>query len=91
MSSHSEIFELLRDIIAEETGNDPGSITPDSDFVEDLNLEVDTDLLPIIKRINSEFSATYDMVINLNAKEIIAEAETVNDILMRLIDEVELG
>ncbi len=88
MNTHSEIFEQLRDIIAEETGNDPASITPDSDLIEDLSLEIETNLLPIIKRINKEFEIT------LSPKELlgpVAVAETVNDILIRVIDEVEYG
>lgn len=85
MTTHSEIFEQLRDIIAEETGNDPASITPDSDLIEDLSLELEVNLTPIIKRINKEFG------IFLNPKEIILNAEIVNDILSRVIDEVELG
>ena len=85
MTTHSEIFEQLRDIIAEETGNDPASITPDSDLIEDLSLELEVNLTPIIKRINKEFG------IMLNPKEILADAEIVNDILSRVIDEVELG
>lgn len=85
MTTHSEIFEQLRDIIAEETGNDPASITPDSDLIEDLSLELEVNLTPIIKRINKEFG------IMLNPKEVLADAEIVNDILSRVIDEVELG
>jgi acyl carrier protein len=92
LSSHSDLFEQLRDIIAEQINDDPANITPDSDLAEDLGMEVETDLPPIINRINKEFSKPEEEIfVRLNPKQIVAEAETVNDILTLIIDEVELG
>jgi acyl carrier protein len=85
MTTHSEIFEQLRDIIAEETGNDPASITPDSDLIEDLGMVIEHDLPPVIKRINKEFAVA------LNPKLLVVTAETVNDLLTYIIEEIELG
>ncbi len=85
MTEHSEIFEQLRNIIAEETGNDPASITPDSDLIEDLGMVIEHDLPPVVKRINIEFDVA------LNAKVLVLTAETVNDLLTYIIEEIELG
>lgn len=85
MTTHSAIFEQLRTCIAEVTGNDPMDIHPESALTDDLGIIPETDLPRIIKRINLEFE------ILLDSKAVMAEAETVADILTIVTDEVELG
>lgn len=85
MTTPSAIFEQLRTIIAELTGNDPADIHPESDLVDDLGIIPETDLPRIVKRVNNEFE------IILDQKEIMTEAQTVSDILTKVTDEVELG
>lgn len=85
MATHSAIFEQLRTIISEMTGNEVGDIYPESDLADDLGIITETDLPRIVKRLNAEFE------IALDPKVVMAEAETVADILTMITDEVELG
>jgi hypothetical protein len=85
MTTHSAIFEQLRSIIAEMTGNEVMDIHPESALTDDLGIIFETDLPRIVKRINLEFE------IALDQKAVLAEAATVADILTMVTDEVELG
>ncbi|MBP7768380.1 hypothetical protein KA082_00900 [Candidatus Woesebacteria bacterium] len=85
MTTHSAIFEQLRTIISELTGNDAGDIYPDSVLVDDLGIIPETDLPRIVKRINTEFEIVLDQ------KMVLTEVETVSDLLTMITDEVELG
>ena len=85
MTNHSAIFEQLRTIISELTGNDAGDIYPDSVLVDDLGIIPETDLPRIVKRINTEFEIVLDQ------KMVLTEVETVSDLLTMITDEVELG
>ena len=77
-------FEELRRILAEETGNEPGDIHPDSMLVDDLGA-TEPDLIRIVKRVNKEFE------IHLQPQAVFDEVETVEHLLTMIIDEAELG
>jgi acyl carrier protein len=85
MKTESAIFEQLRTVLAEITANEPVDILPESDLVDDLGIIPETDLPRIVKRVNAEFE------IMLDQKIVMAEVETVADLLTRITDEVELG
>ena len=79
------IFEKLRDILADATGNDVGDIYPESDLEEDLGMELDVDLPHILKRINEEFDIKLDIPV------VAEQVATVEDVLTYVTDETELG
>jgi len=85
MHTDSSTFEQLRTILAEVTGNEAADICPESILVDDLGMTDAADLPRIIKRINREFD------IRLDLNQVAAETETVEDLLMLIIDETELG
>lgn len=85
-----EIFNQLRQLLAEITGNDIEEIVPDADLEEDLGLDLDVDLTRLVKRINKEFS------IELSEKtvyqELTEEAHaSVAELAKLVYDEHELG
>jgi len=53
------IFEELRDIVANKLSIDPGSVKPESAFVEDLNAD-SLDLADLVMEIEDKFSITFD-------------------------------
>ncbi|MEX0896386.1 MAG: phosphopantetheine-binding protein [Patescibacteria group bacterium] len=85
MQSQSAYFEQLRNLLAELTGNEAGDIHPDSLMVDDLGIADEADLPRIVKRINAHFD------IHLATSDVANEAETVEDLLMLITDEAELG
>lgn len=85
MQSQSAIFEQLRTIISEMTGNDAGDIYPESHLTDDLGIIIETDLPRIVKRVNTEFE------IALDSKFVMVNTESVSDLLTMITDEVELG
>lgn len=85
MNTQSAYFEQLRNLLAELTGNEAGDIHPDSLLIEDLGIADEADLPRIVKRINAHFD------IHLVAAEVAEEADTVEELLMLITDEAELG
>jgi acyl carrier protein len=53
------VFEELRDIVANKLSIDPGSVKPESAFVEDLNAD-SLDLADLVMEIEDKFSITFD-------------------------------
>ena len=48
------IFEKIRDIIAEQLGVDPGEVTPESRFIDDLGAD-SLDIVELIMALEEEF------------------------------------
>lgn len=85
-----EIFNRLRQLLVELTGNDIEEVVPDADLEEDLGLNLDVDLTRIVERINQEFE------IRLHEKavyqELTEEAHaSVAELAKLVYDEYELG
>lgn len=85
-----EIFNRLRQLITDLTGNDIEEVVPDADLEEDLGLDLDVDIARLVDQINKEFS------IELNEKtvykELTEEAHASIAELAKLVyDEYELG
>lgn len=75
----------VQNIISEITGYEPEDIKPSFDLEEDLQLNMDTNFILIIKRANAQFGT------HLNAKELRDEVETVGDLVDLIDEETELG
>lgn len=54
MSSNS-VFDRVRNVVAEQLGVDPEKVTPDAEFVQDLNAD-SLDLVELIMQLEEEFS-----------------------------------
>lgn len=75
----------VQNIIAEITGYEPNDIQPHFDLEDDLQLNMETDFLAVIKRINTHFGTHF------KAKEIAEDVETVGHLVDMVEDETELG
>jgi acyl carrier protein len=53
------VFDELRDIVAAKLSIEPGTIKPESAFVEDLNAD-SLDLADLVMEIEDKFSLTFD-------------------------------
>ncbi len=52
------IFEKVKSVIAEQTGIDPETITMESSFVEDLNID-SIDLIELIMMLEEEYNIEF--------------------------------
>jgi len=75
----------VQEVIAEITGYEPSDVQPHFNLEDDLQLNMETDFLAVIKRINSHFHTHF------NAKELAEEVETVSELVDMIEDETELG
>lgn len=86
----SEIFNRLRQLLTEITGNDIEEVVPDADLEEDLGLNLDVDLGRIVDRINREFGISLQE--KLVYEELTEEAHaSVAELAKLVYDEYELG
>lgn len=85
-----EIFNRLRQLLTDLTGNDIEEVLPDSDLEEDLGLNLDVDITRIVERINQEFEINLqDSVV---FQELTEEAHaSVAELAKLVYDEYELG
>jgi acyl carrier protein len=83
---YQKTLQNVREIIANETGNDFDDILPETLLEEELEIEP-TDFTRIIKAINTQLG------ISLHPKELEADEnlETVQDLTMIVCEELELG
>ena len=75
----------VQDIIAEITGYEPTDIQPHFNLEEDLQLNMETDFLAVVKRINAHFHTHF------KAKDLADEVETISQLVEVIEDETELG
>ncbi len=85
-----EVFNRLRQLLTDITGNNIEEVVPDADLEEDLGLDLDVDLSRLVDRINKEFE------IELHEKtvyqELTEEAHaSVAELAKLVYDEYELG
>ncbi len=86
-----EVFNRLRQLLTEITGNDIDEVVPDADLEEDLGLNLDVDLSRLVSRVNKEFE------IELNEKVVFKELTeeshqaSVAELAKLVYDEYELG
>lgn len=86
-----EIFNRLRQLLTDITGNDIEEVVPNADLEEDLGLDLDLDISRIVDRINKEFE------IELNEKAVFKELTeethhaSVAELAKLVYDEHELG
>lgn len=85
-----EIFNRLRQLLTDLTGNDIEEVVPDADLEEDLGLDLDVDASRLVQHINKEFA------INLSEKNVYKELTedthaTVAELAKLVYDEHELG
>lgn len=86
----SEIFNRLRQLLTEITGNDIEEVVPDADLEEDLGLNLDVDLGRIVDRINREFGISLQEKVVY--EELTEEAHaSVAELAKLVYDEYELG
>jgi len=52
--SSNSVFERVRNVVAEQLGVDPEKVTPDAEFVQDLNAD-SLDLVELIMQLEEEF------------------------------------
>lgn len=53
-SSSSSLFERVQGVVAEQLGVDPEKVTPEAEFVQDLNAD-SLDLVELIMQLEEEF------------------------------------
>lgn len=85
-----EVFNQLRQLLTDITGNNIEEVVPDADLEEDLGLDLDVDLNRLVDRINREF----EIELNEKAvyKELTEEAHaSVAELAKLVYDEYELG
>lgn len=75
----------VQEIIAEITGYEPSDIQPHFDLEDDLQLNMETDFLAVVKRINAHFHTHF------KPKELADDVETVSHLVEMIEDETELG
>lgn len=85
-----EIFNRLRQLLVDITGNDIEEVVPNADLEEDLGLNLDLDLSRLVDHINKEFD------IELNEKTVYKELTeeayaSVAELAKLVYDEYELG
>ena len=51
----SSVFERVQNVVSEQLGVDPEKVTPDAEFVQDLNAD-SLDLVELIMQLEEEFS-----------------------------------
>ncbi|MBX6753944.1 MAG: acyl carrier protein [Thermorudis peleae] len=54
VSTESPIFQRVQAVVAEQLGVDPSEVTPDAEFVKDLNAD-SLDLVELIMQLEEEF------------------------------------
>lgn len=79
-----EIITIIQNIIADLTGNELEDVDPQYDLEDDLGI-TEIDFKIILKTINSYFN------IDLKAKDISEEVETVEELSRLVQDEADLG
>ena len=86
-----EVFNKLRQLLTEITGNDIEEVVPDADLEEDLGLNLDIDAGRLVKRVNKEFEIELDE--KAVFKELTEEAHhaSVAELAKLVYDEYELG
>lgn len=77
-----DTFTRLQRVIADATGHDPEEITIDTDFEDDLGLDVDTDFPSLIPLIKMEFKE-----VTLSNQDIL-NCATVAELVERIDDEL---
>ncbi|MBR2831545.1 MAG: acyl carrier protein [Oscillospiraceae bacterium] len=78
------IFETLQDIIAEQFSIDPGSITPETTFADDLGAD-SLDVLELTMAIEEGFN----IVIPESDDEEFAKMATVADVVKYISDRID--
>ncbi len=78
-----DTFLRLQRVIADNTGHDPEEITLDTDFEDDLGLDMDNDFAALVPAIKREFSD-----VNISSKAIMNSATVAE--LVELIDDEQL-
>ncbi len=86
-----EVFNKLRQLLVDITGNDIEEVVPDADLEEDLGLNLDIDLSRLVDRINQEFEI--ELSEKVVFKELTEEAHhaSVAELAKLVYDEYELG
>ena len=83
-SFNMELFEEIRQIIADVTFIEASDIHPDSDMADELEITPEArNLQEITKRLNTKYE------LELSTKELAGEVETVADLVNIVTDEVE--
>ena len=85
-----EIFDRLRQLLVDITGNDIEEVVPNADLEEDLGLNLDVDLNRLVDHVNKEFDI--ELSEKTVYKELTEEAHaSVAELAKLVYDEYELG
>lgn len=85
-----EVFNRLRQLLADVTGNSIDEVWPDADLEEDLGLDLDLDTERLVDLINQEFE------VSMSSKHVYQEltdeaGAKVAELAKLVYDECELG
>jgi len=85
-----EVFNRLRQLLADVTGNSIDEVWPDADLEEDLGLDLDLDTERLVDLINQEFE------VSMSSRQVYQEltdeaGAKVAELAKLVYDECELG
>ena len=89
MSTDSNVFEQLRELLAEMAASSREDIFPETDLEEELNMNLEDDATCLVKRINQHFDIDLDQ--GLVVAELSEAGPTVLELTKLIHDELELG
>ena len=89
MSIDSNVFEQLRELLAEMAASSREDIFPETDLEEELNMNLEDDATRLVKRINQHFDIDLDQ--GLVVAELSEAGPTVLELTKLIHDELELG
>ena len=89
MSIDSNVFEQLRELLAEMAASSREDIFPETDLEEELNMSLENDATRLVKRINRRFDIDLDQ--DLVVAELSEAGPTVLELTKLIHDELELG
>lgn len=84
-----ELFNRLRLVLVEVTGNDPEEVVPAAHLEDDLGMNLDEDITRLVEKINEEFEIELEPSVVFD--ELSEAGETVAALLQLIHDELELG
>lgn len=85
----TELFNRLRLLLVDITGNEPEEVFPEAHLEDDLGMNLDEDISRLVEKVNQVFMIDLDE--GLVYDELTEAGETVAALAQLIHDELELG